>query len=204
MVRPVTVIEPLPDWVTVAVTEPGVEVAVYEVMIAPPFDVGAVNATEAEVALAIAATPIVGAPGATDATVNDTLTCGAARVVKLPAWFALMLHVPVDTNARTPPPLIVHTPVVDDVNATVSAAPVVAVSVGVVPKFFVPGFANVIDWTAIGVTDPDATDAADVPPLFEAVAVNEYAVPFVRSVTVHDPDDPVTVQVRAVPTAVTR
>ena len=173
MVRPVTVIEPLPDWVTVAVTEPGVEVAVYEVMIAPPFDVGAVNATDAEVPLAIAAIPIVGAPGATDATVNDTLTCGADRVVELPAWFALMLQVPVDTNARTPPPLIVHTPVVADVNATVSAAPVVAVSVGVIPKFIVPGFANVIACTAIGVTDVDATDAADVPPLFEAVAVNE-------------------------------
>jgi hypothetical protein len=154
------------------VTEPGVEVAVYEVMIAPPFDVGAVNATEAEVALAIAATPIVGAPGATAATVNDTVTCGAASVIELPAWFALMLQVPVDTNASTPPPLIVHTPVVDDVSVTASAESDVAVSVGVVPKFLVPGFANVIDCTAIGVTDADATDAADVPPLFEAVAVN--------------------------------
>ena len=204
MVRPVTVIEPLPAWVRVAVTEPGVDVAVYDVIVAPPLDVGAVNATVAEVPLAIAVAPIVGAPGATDATVNDTLTCGAARVVELPAWFALMLQVPVDTNDRTPPPLIVHTPVVDDVSVTVSNAPVVAVSVGVVPKVLVPGLAKVIDCTAIGVTDDEATDAADVPPLFEAAAVNEYAVPFVRSVTAHDPDDPVTVQVRAVPTAVTR
>jgi hypothetical protein len=66
----------------------------------------------------------------------------------------------------------VHTPVVDDVSVTASAESDVAVSVGVVPKLLVPGFANVIDWTAIGVTDVDATDAADVPPVFEAVAVN--------------------------------
>ena len=173
MVRPVTVIEPLPAWVRVAVTEPGVDVAVYDVIVAPPLDVGAVKATVAEVPLAIAVAPIVGAPDATAATVNDTVTCGAASVVELPAWFALMLHVPVDTNASTPPPLIVHTPLVDDVSVTVSAESDVAVSVGVVPKFLVPGFANMIACTAIGVTDVDATDAADVPPLFEAVAVNE-------------------------------
>ena len=167
-----TVNVPPPDWFKVAVTEPGVDVSVYDVIVAPPLDVGAVNATVTEVTLAIAAAPIVGAPGATDATVNDTVTCGAARVVELPAWFALILQVPVDTNARTPPPLIVHTPVVDDVNVTVSAKSEVAVSVGVVPKFIVPGFANVIVWTAIGVTDADATDTAEVPPLFEAVAVN--------------------------------
>ena len=137
----------------------------------PPVDPGAVNATDAWLLPAVAA-PIVGAPGATAATVNDTVTCGATRVVELPAWFASMLQVPADTNARTPPPLIVHTPVVDDVNVTVSARSEVAVSVGVVPKFLVPGFANVITCTAIGVADADATDAADVPPVFEAVAVN--------------------------------
>ncbi len=172
MVSPVTVIVPLPAWVKVAVTEPGVDVAVYDVMVAPPLDVGAVNATVAEVPLAIAVAPIVGAPGATAATVNDTVTCGAARVLELPAWFALMLQVPADTNASTPPPLIVQTPLVDDVSVTVSAESDVAVSVGVVPKFLVPGFTNVIDCTAIGVADVDATDAVDVPPVFEAVAVN--------------------------------
>ena len=172
MVRPVTVNVPLPDWFNVAVTEPGVDVAVYDVIVAPPLDVGAVNATVTEVTLAIAAAPIVGAPGATDATVNDTVTCGAARVVELPAWFALILQVPVDTNARTPPPLIVHTPLVDDVSVTASAESDVAVSVGVVPKFLVPGFANVIACTTFGVTDVDAADATEVPPLFEAVAVN--------------------------------
>jgi hypothetical protein len=85
VVRPVTVNVPLPDWFKVAVTEPGVDVAVYDVIVAPPVDVGAVKATVAEVTLAIAAAPIVGATAATAATVNDTVTCGAASVVELPA-----------------------------------------------------------------------------------------------------------------------
>ena len=41
----------------------------------------------------------------------------------------------------------------------------------------------------------DAGDAVDVPPAFVAVAVNVYAVPFVRPGTVHEPDAPVTVHV---------
>jgi hypothetical protein len=47
-------------------------------------------------------------------------------------------------NVSVPPLDIVHTPEVDDVKATVNPELDVAVSVGVVPKFFVPGFANVI------------------------------------------------------------
>jgi hypothetical protein len=46
---------------------------------------------------------------------------------------------------------------------------------------------------AIGVTDADAADAADVPPALLAVAANVYAVPFVRPDTTHDPDAPVIV-----------
>ena len=50
--------------------------------------------------------------------------------------------------------------------------------------------------TVAGVTDADATDAAEVPgAVFVAVAVNVYAVPFVRPVTGHDPEAPVTVHV---------
>ncbi len=86
--------------------------------------------------------------------------------------------------------MIVHTPVVDDVNATVSAELAVAVSVGVVPKLFSPGLANVINWAALGVTLVDATDAADDPALFVAVTVNVYAVPFVRPVTTIGLDEP--------------
>ena len=49
--------------------------------------------------------------------------------------------------------------------------------------------------TVSGVTDADAPDAPEVPPVFVAAAVNVYAVPFVRPVTSHDPDSPVTVHV---------
>jgi hypothetical protein len=45
------------------------------------------------------------------------------------------------------------------------------------------------------VTLDDAGDAVDVPPAFVAVAVKVYGVPFVRPVTVHEPDAPVTVHV---------
>ena len=42
---------------------PGELVAVYLVIVAPPFDAGAVNAMVADVALVAVAVPIVGAPG---------------------------------------------------------------------------------------------------------------------------------------------
>ena len=63
-VRPVTTIgldAPL------AVKPPGLDVTVYDVMRAPPVDVGAVNATEACVLPAVATT-LVGAPGAARVT----------------------------------------------------------------------------------------------------------------------------------------
>ena len=43
---------------------PGLDVAVYLVIAAPPFDVGAVNATVAVVDPGTVAAPITGAPGA--------------------------------------------------------------------------------------------------------------------------------------------
>ena len=61
--NPVTVIDPLPDWLTEAVIEPGVETAVYEVMAEPPLLPGAVNETVTLVLEARVAVPIVGAPG---------------------------------------------------------------------------------------------------------------------------------------------
>jgi hypothetical protein len=49
---------------------------------------------------------------------------------------------------------------------------------------------------AAGVTAADAADAADVPYVFDAVAVNVYEVPFTSPVTVHEPPRAfVTVQV---------
>jgi hypothetical protein len=82
-----------------------------------------------------------------------------------------MAHVPTVTNASTPPLVIVQTPDVDDVNETVRLESAVALNVGVVPKLFVPGSANVINWESFGVTPDDATEAADGPTLFVAVTV---------------------------------
>ena len=56
---------------------------------------------------------------------------------------------------------------------------------------------------AIGVTDADGSDAPEVPPSFVAVAVNVYAVPFVRPDTTHEPDVPTTVHVAPPGDAVT-
>ena len=49
---------------------------------------------------------------------------------------------------------------------------------------------------ATGVTALDDADDPDVPPAFDAVALNVYDVPYVKPVTVHSPDEPVTVHVR--------
>jgi hypothetical protein len=59
-VSPVTVIGLA---VPVPVLPPVLEVTVYDVIALPPFDAGAVKLTVADVILATAATPIVGAPG---------------------------------------------------------------------------------------------------------------------------------------------
>ena len=53
--------------------------------------------------------------------------------------------------------------------------------------------------TGTGVTELDALEALDVPAEFVAVVVNVYAMLFVKPVTTHEPDAPVTVQVRVTP-----
>jgi hypothetical protein len=83
-----------------------------------------------------------------------------------------MVHVPTVTNANTPPVVIVHTPEVADVKATVRLESEVALNVGVVPKLFVPGSVNVIDCESFGVSPDDATEALPVPTLLVAVTVN--------------------------------
>ncbi len=96
----------------------------------------------------------------------------AAKVLELPTWSALIVHVPAVTNASTPPVVIVHTPEVADVKATVRLESEVALNVGVVPKLFVPGSVNVINWESFGVKPDDATEALPVPTLLVAVTVN--------------------------------
>jgi len=140
LVNPVTVMgleAPLP------VAPPGLAVTVYPVILAPPVKAGAVNVTLACVSPAVAV-PIVGAPGTTALTVNDRVTVGAARKLEFPAWSASIVHVPAVTNVSAPPLVIVQTPVVDDEKLGVNPDDAVAVSVGLVPKFWAPGLANVI------------------------------------------------------------
>ena len=67
---------------------------------------------------------------------------------------------------------MVHTPVVDEVNVTVSPEVDVAVSVGVVPKFCAPGLVKVMVCAAFGVTLLEAAEAGPVPAELVAVTVN--------------------------------
>ena len=61
-VRPLIIIDPELAPVIVPVIPPGVETAVYEIIVEPPLDSGAVNDTDADVVLKAAAVPIIGAP----------------------------------------------------------------------------------------------------------------------------------------------
>src|SRR3569623_3777503 len=107
-------------------------------MALPPFEAGAEKLTEA-CALPAVAVPIAGAPGTTPLTLNERLTVEAAKKLLLPAWSATIVHVPVVTKVNAPPLVTVQTPVVLDVKLTVSPESLVAVKVGVVPKFCAPG-----------------------------------------------------------------
>ena len=82
------------------------------------------------------------------------------------------MQVPALTSVRTPLVVIMQTDVVDDVNLGANPDDAVAVSVGVVPRFCVPGLAKVIVWVPFGVTAFDAADGAPVPAEFAAVNVN--------------------------------
>lgn len=139
----------------------------------PPVFTGATNATLAWVSPAVA-TGLVGAPGTTALTVKLWLTCGAGRWEVSPAWFALIVQVPVVTKVSVPPAVMVQTPVVELVKDTAYPAPADenADRVGEVPKFCEPGLLKVIVWGEAGITELEAADAAPVPALFVAVTVN--------------------------------
>ena len=173
-------------------TLPGVAVTVYPVIDAPPVNTGAVNATVAWRSPAVAV-PIVGAAGTTALTLNERLTCGAAKYDALPDWSALMVQVPTLTNVNAPPLVMVQTAVVADVNVTVNPESALALNVGVVPKFCAPGLLKMMVCAAVGVTLFDAAEAEPVPAELVAVTVNEYATPLVRPVTVRGLERPVPV-----------
>jgi len=73
--RPSIVNVPPPAWVRVLVIEPGVDVAVYEVITAPPFEAGATKATVAvRLPVAVARTDA----GASGALIAGALFAGSA------------------------------------------------------------------------------------------------------------------------------
>ena len=76
-------IVPEPACDTAPVKPPGEEVAVYEVIVAPPLETGAVKATVAVVDPVAVAVPIVGAPG----TANVVIEFEAADAADVPTLF---------------------------------------------------------------------------------------------------------------------
>ena len=83
-VKPVIAIVPLPACEIDPVTPPGDEVAVYEVIVAPPLDTGAVNETLAVVAPVDVALTDVGAPGAVLAPAPTTKFVSSTQDVTVP------------------------------------------------------------------------------------------------------------------------
>ena len=91
----------------------------------------------------------------------------------MPAWLALMEHVPTPTKLRVLPETL-HTAEVIEVNVTVKPELAVAVKVSVLPKFCAPGLAKVMVWLVMpfeGVTELLAAEAALVPAVLVAVTV---------------------------------
>jgi hypothetical protein len=98
------------------------------------------------------------------------------------------------TKLKAPPLVTVHTPVVVEVKVGVRLELAVALSVGVAPKLWLPGFAKVIVCAAIGVTLFDAADTPLRPAELVAVTLKLYAVPLVRPVTVKGEPVPLAVK----------
>lgn len=86
-----------------------------------------------------------------------------------------MVQVPTEIKVKVPPLVIVHTPVVDEVNEGVKLESDVALKVGVVPKFLAPGLLNVMVCVVFGVTVFEEAEAGPVPAALSAVTVKVYA-----------------------------
>ena len=184
-------------------------------IVEPPLDEGAVNATFAVVPPVAATAPIPGAPGTSNVVVDvdgvdasevpATFVAVTVNVYEVPFVSPVTAMVPDPDWDRVPvPPVgvevavyeVIGDPPSDEgaVNATSAVVPPVAATA---PMPGLPGVPR-------GVTDCEGPDTAEVPPLFVAVAVNVYAVPLVSPVTSQDPDAPETVHVlAALPAAVT-
>ena len=104
----------------------------------------------------------------------------------------MTVQLPAVTKVRVLPETV-QTLVVALVKATLRPELAVALRVGVVPKFWLPGLEKVIVCVAFGVTDVDAPELTLVPLLFVAFTVNVYAVPLVKPDTLIGLDVPLAV-----------
>ena len=179
----------------------------YEVTGLPPV-VGGTTVIVAcpEEVTAVGAPGIPGIPGTTssdsteEAEVPPTFVAVEVNVYVVPLVSPVMVHEPDDpVTVHVAPPgeavtvYEVGVPPVDGATTVTVAWPLPATAVGF------PGSPG----GKVGVTAEDAADADDVPSALVAVEVNVYAVPLISPVTVHEPDDPVTVHVSPPGEAVT-
>ena len=197
-VKPVTVQSP-DEPTTVHVREPGVEVTRYEVGV-PPEPAATVTTADASLISAVGAG---GVPGIAGCGVTESDAAEAAEVP--PPFVAVALNVydvplvkPVTVQLPEAPVTVhVKDPGVEVTRYDAGVPPVPAATVTTAEETpaSAVGVRGVPGTIGCGVTAFDATEAADVPPPFVAVALNVYDVPFVKPDTVQLPDEPVTVQV---------
>src|SRR3569623_794214 len=99
-----------------------------------------------------------------------------------------MVQLPAERKVNALLLAMVQTSVVLELKVGVSPESLVAVKIGVVPKFCAPGLAKVMAWVPLGVPE-----GLLVPSTLAAVTVKELAVPVVRPVTTIGLDAPVAV-----------
>jgi hypothetical protein len=196
-VSPLTVMVPEPACSTMPVIPSGFDVAVYLVIVAPPFDVGAVNATSTLFVAVFVAAPITGAPGApfvaTDPEGTDApevkpavFVAVTVNVYEVPAVSPVTSMVPPPACSKVPdPPAGIDVAVYCVMSEPPFNAGAVNETFAVVDPVTV---ATTFPGTPIVVTDPEGLDAPEERPVvFVAVTVNVYEVPAVRPVTSMDP-----------------
>lgn len=170
----------------VTLTGPGVADTVKWSIGTPPVWVGATGAVKLTVAWAApptADTP-VGASGLSP-TSNERDTVPEFPMPPLPAWKALMVHVPSPTKVRAPAMVTEQTGADAPVATNDTGKPELAVadSVGATAVRDIPG--GWLKTIVCGATEFDGPDGGPVPLVFAAVTVKVYAVRSVSPETVH-------------------
>ena len=142
------------------------------------------------------ATGVTGADAADAAEVSFAFVAVTVNVYEVPTVSPVTVIWPEPAWERVPvPPAGLEVAVYLVIGEPPSVEGAVNVTVAVVGP--VDDTAPVPGWPGapIGVTVADGEEASESTGVFFAVAVNVYAVPFVRPVTGHDPEAPVTVHV---------